>query len=852
MIDAADFLKWCEVFGVATGGGGGGGGTVTNVGTGTGLTGGPITTTGTISLAPIPDQNFLANTSGGSAAPVPTPLSTFLLAANNLSDLANNESGFTNLGLGSGDDLTIDEGDFVASLYTLTNPCPNIIFVNATTPGNAIKLPVVDVPPTSFIPGQGPVFILQEGFEPVEIQDSSGAPIVTLAAPGCEQFVLTDNTDPDGVWYVRSFVSTVNALSGDVVLTGSNIDSETTPINYTPVDSTIDGHLIGIDNQLGDSGSQDLQDTYDLGADAGINLADNRPLSINTITSAASANAVTTPGTGANTIANYRMGGSVFTVATPRNATALQYLDASFTQPGTREVGIWVKSTGELLGSATIAKTDPLDGSGLYRTKTLDSPIFLAPGIEYVVAATVYSNETNYINQDAVPGTGITLTQSASGPASGSPIPLTFPTTFVVEVNTTLGGFFQFSTFITNDSVTFNDDVTDSKTLAEVKSTTRATIFEPSMTTAQMNAMGTTNFASSVFINDTTPRRPYRYTGVAWRGLAYVDEIPAVPTLTQGQLIIGVTGNPAVAGDITSPGSTLTTDVTTNGQIQLDVARPMPACVQGEFPVGVGFTGNVQQRGTLQSSDSSISINTSGAPSIDITVSGTAINLQNAYNNGSTINVAASNPMTFTDEAVANSVVFNGDGSNPLMQFIGTTNSTIPYCVMTDAEFAIFAFFPGTIAFTTTSNRLSIYDGMAIRKLAYIEDASNSGVFTPSITNVTNTSSISFIKGMYSAIGTSAGNIVTCSLEFSCSVTAAVVSTVKIASLPVFPNTFTNVNQAMSNGGFIYTNVTPTSADGEILDTIANTSANDVNFSFIPTTNVGTKVVTVTFSYIIQ
>ena len=35
---------------IGGGGGGGGNGTVTNVATGTGLTGGPITTTGTISL----------------------------------------------------------------------------------------------------------------------------------------------------------------------------------------------------------------------------------------------------------------------------------------------------------------------------------------------------------------------------------------------------------------------------------------------------------------------------------------------------------------------------------------------------------------------------------------------------------------------------------------------------------------------------------------------------------------------------------------------------------------------------------------------------------------------------------
>jgi len=45
-------------------------GTVTNIATGTGLTGGPITATGTISFASIADGNVLANVSGGSAAPI--------------------------------------------------------------------------------------------------------------------------------------------------------------------------------------------------------------------------------------------------------------------------------------------------------------------------------------------------------------------------------------------------------------------------------------------------------------------------------------------------------------------------------------------------------------------------------------------------------------------------------------------------------------------------------------------------------------------------------------------------------------------------------------------------------------
>jgi hypothetical protein len=45
-------------------------GTVTSVGSGTGLTGGPITTSGTLSLASIANLRVLGNVSGGSAAPV--------------------------------------------------------------------------------------------------------------------------------------------------------------------------------------------------------------------------------------------------------------------------------------------------------------------------------------------------------------------------------------------------------------------------------------------------------------------------------------------------------------------------------------------------------------------------------------------------------------------------------------------------------------------------------------------------------------------------------------------------------------------------------------------------------------
>jgi hypothetical protein len=54
------------------------GGTVTSVDTGVGLSGGPITTSGTVSLAQIANGSMLANTSGSIAAPISTTLTTLL------------------------------------------------------------------------------------------------------------------------------------------------------------------------------------------------------------------------------------------------------------------------------------------------------------------------------------------------------------------------------------------------------------------------------------------------------------------------------------------------------------------------------------------------------------------------------------------------------------------------------------------------------------------------------------------------------------------------------------------------------------------------------------------------------
>lgn len=56
-------------------------GTVTSVASGTGLTGGPITSSGTLSLAPIASLDLLSNITGGSAAPIPNTVTATIDAA---------------------------------------------------------------------------------------------------------------------------------------------------------------------------------------------------------------------------------------------------------------------------------------------------------------------------------------------------------------------------------------------------------------------------------------------------------------------------------------------------------------------------------------------------------------------------------------------------------------------------------------------------------------------------------------------------------------------------------------------------------------------------------------------------
>jgi len=93
-------------------------GTVTSVASGTGLTGGPITGSGTLSFAPIATLNLLANITGGSAVPIPNTLTAIIDAAigNAQGDiLYRNASGWVVLAPGT-------SGYFLQTMGSAANP----------------------------------------------------------------------------------------------------------------------------------------------------------------------------------------------------------------------------------------------------------------------------------------------------------------------------------------------------------------------------------------------------------------------------------------------------------------------------------------------------------------------------------------------------------------------------------------------------------------------------------------------------------------------------------------------------------------------------------------------------------
>ncbi len=418
----------------------------------------------------------------------------YLQKALNLSDVDSAIESYENLGFGSGEVLSLTDADFSGNRYQIQNPPPAFINIVVVDSGNELILPSVDES-TSLGLGRGINIINSDSStENVSLKTSDDVEIYVLPHNSNYTIALIDDGSPEGIWHIQGYVSSFNGQTGDI-----------------DFDSIVS-----------------FQDAYVGGENAEVLMEDDRPITFHNISTSAGTNAIDVPGTGFSTVGNYRVLGWTFTPNVDIIISALQYEDALIESDLSRNTGIFVKATQELLGSVEISNQDPLDGSGVFRTATLSSPIQCAAGTAYVWATVVPINEHDHQpTTTATPSADIVLSERAQLPASSLGVPLVFPQTFDVVANSVYLGSFEYATYTVDDSVNINDASTNANTIFSVVSTTRASIPAPVMTVAQRNAIASPQVGALVYASNSVPAALYQWNGSAWVSLANPSTNPA-------------------------------------------------------------------------------------------------------------------------------------------------------------------------------------------------------------------------------------------------------------------------------------------------------------------------------------
>lgn len=144
------------------------------------------------------------------------PLGPFLLKANNLSDVASKMDSFQNLGFGDGQLAFLTDADFPGGIHILTNPCPNFVQIQLTTPGAyTLRLPPSQGT-TAFQISQGPIIrVTRASGVTIQLQDSIGTVLGNLLTPSGTHLYLSDNSTPQGTWLALPNVFTISTNDGD-------------------------------------------------------------------------------------------------------------------------------------------------------------------------------------------------------------------------------------------------------------------------------------------------------------------------------------------------------------------------------------------------------------------------------------------------------------------------------------------------------------------------------------------------------------------------------------------------------------------------------------------------------------
>lgn len=267
--------------------------------------------------------------------------SAFFQIANNLSEINTDPSlSRGNLGLPSG--LAIFDLD---QDYTLSNPCPQLLYANMPTSGHVVMLPEAIIP--GGLTEGNPISVVGSfNTQPLDIQNNIGQPIIQV--------------NPGDIWILVPIRSSLSQLGWWATKSG------------------------------GSGSAQNMQQTYDYGST--VNMAEDQPVTFSA--------GVLTPGNASyltNLVSNsfapapstsYVIGMS-FTPNQNGYVSGLGYLDSVWAS-GVRQVGLWqyVTSTvGILLATANVAKSDPIDPqTNRFRIHSI-SPVAVSKGVRYVVAA---------------------------------------------------------------------------------------------------------------------------------------------------------------------------------------------------------------------------------------------------------------------------------------------------------------------------------------------------------------------------------------------------------------------------------------------------------------------------------